>query len=70
MNKHCKILRLSALRLSQQNIVNSCKASKKTVNRVLKKVREQKYHTEGLSKTMEPTKICCIKLMGALKPFI
>ncbi len=40
MTKYCKILRLSSLGLSQQNIANSCNVSKKTVNRVLKRTNE------------------------------
>ena len=40
MTKDREILRLSSLGLSQQNIGKSCNASKKTVNRVLKKARE------------------------------
>lgn len=40
MTKYREILRLSSLNLSQQNIADSCNVSKKTVNRVLKRVKE------------------------------
>ena len=40
MTKYREILRLSGLELSQQNIVDSCNVSKKTVNRVLKRAKE------------------------------
>lgn len=40
MTTYREILILSGLGLSQQNIADSCNVSKKTVNRVLKRVRE------------------------------
>ena len=40
MTKYREILRLASLGLSQQNIADSCGASKKTVNRVLKRAKE------------------------------
>lgn len=40
MTNYREILRLAAMGFSQQNIAYSCNASKKTVNRVLKKARE------------------------------
>lgn len=40
MTKYREILILSGLGLSQQNIADSCNVSKKTVNRVVKRVRE------------------------------
>lgn len=40
MTKYREILRLSSLGFSQQNIAYSCGASKKTVNKVLKRARE------------------------------
>lgn len=40
MTKYREILRLASLGLSQQNIVDSSDASKKTVNRVLKRAKE------------------------------
>lgn len=40
MTKYREILRLASLGLSQQNIADSCGASKKTVNSVLKRARE------------------------------
>ena len=40
MTKYREILRLASLGLSQQNIVNSSGASKKTVKRVLKRAKE------------------------------
>ncbi len=40
MTKYREILRLSSLGLSQQSIADSCNASKKTVNRVLKHAKE------------------------------
>ena len=42
MTKYREILRLASLGLSQQNIVDSCGVSKKTVNRVLKRATELK----------------------------
>ena len=40
MTKYREILRLASLGLSQQSIADSCGASKKTVNRVLKRAKE------------------------------
>lgn len=40
MTKYREILRLKSLELSQQRIADSCKVSKKTVNRVLKRAEE------------------------------
>lgn len=40
MTKYREILRLASLGLSQQSIADSCNASKKTVNRVLKRAKE------------------------------
>ena len=40
MTKYREILRLSSLGLSQQSIADSCGASKKTVNRILKRAKE------------------------------
>ncbi|MBO5604018.1 MAG: ATP-binding protein [Acidaminococcaceae bacterium] len=40
MTKYREILRLASLGLSQQNIADSCGASKKTVNRILKRAKE------------------------------
>lgn len=40
MTKYREILRLKALKLSQQDIASSCNVSKKTVNRVLKWAEE------------------------------
>ncbi|MDY6291079.1 MAG: hypothetical protein SPL86_06315 [Succiniclasticum sp.] len=40
MTKYRDILRLASLGLSQQSIADSCGASKKTVNRVLKRAKE------------------------------
>ena len=40
MTKYREILRLASLGLSQQSIADSCGASKKTVNRILKRARE------------------------------
>lgn len=40
MTKYREILRLASLGLSQQSIADSCGASKKTVNRILKRAKE------------------------------
>ena len=40
MTKYREILRLASLGLSQQSIAVSCNASKKTVNRILKRAKE------------------------------
>lgn len=50
MTKYREILRLSSLRLSQQNIADSCNVSKKTVNCILKKAKEI-----NISGLLEPT---------------
>ena len=41
MTNYREILRLSALGLSQQSIAQSCNASKRTVNTVLKAARRE-----------------------------
>lgn len=41
MTKYREIIRLASLNLSQTNIALSCSVSKKTVNKVLKAVREK-----------------------------
>ncbi len=40
MTKYREIFRLASLGLSQQSITDSCGASKKTVNRILKRAKE------------------------------
>lgn len=40
MTKYREIIRLTSLGLSQQQIADGCRVSKKTVNRVLKRAKE------------------------------
>lgn len=40
MTKYREILRLASLDLSQQSIADSCNASKKTMNRILKHAKK------------------------------